>query len=57
MDDDTIMVRVTFVVPVSRSAWSVNYGTGTKDTDVRKDVKAHIENSVLQQFEENGVLG
>jgi hypothetical protein len=48
-------VKVSFEVDINTDAWDDEYGTGSV-TEIRSDVKRHIENMVRGQLESIGVL-
>jgi hypothetical protein len=52
---DVIEVVVTVRLPISRSAWEINYGIGGTNA-IRADVKEHTANAVFEHYRELGLL-
>lgn len=60
MSAEKLTVTVTITVTMTQEAmerWDVNYGTGTKRSELRKDVKSHVGNGVIDDLSANGISG
>ena len=43
-------VVVTLEIEIDPEAWDTSYGTGTRPSDVRPDVKWYVQNTVRDQI-------
>lgn len=55
-DQDVVNVRVTVLLPVSRSAWNANYGTGTGTREIQRDVKQYVTAGAWDHLRDLGLL-
>lgn len=51
---NTLKVRIPLTVEIDVDAWADEYGAGST-TEIRADIKAHIENMVRAQLDSLGV--
>lgn len=51
---NTLKVRIPLTVEIDVDAWVDEYGTGSA-TEIRSDIKAHIESMVRSQLDALGV--
>lgn len=60
MSAEKMTVSVTITVTMTQEAierWNVNYGTGTERSKVRKDIKTHVGNGVIDELSATGISG
>lgn len=51
---NTLKVRIPLTVEIDVDAWADEYGAGT-NTEIRADIKRHVENTVRAQLDALGV--